>query len=333
MSDAVARFGARRTQAAGIATAWLVLVTAAYGAQSAEAGQTVRVTVAQANVRADANANAPVLTTVKSGARLEVRGVEGDWYKVAMFVGAVRFEAYVSRRVVALEKTATADPAAPAAAPVDPPAAAKFGMSATFESNYASDPLVPSVAKVMQLAARADTVRAAATAMPLGAGGPLPSSPTALVTYVWVVDGGADTREIAERRPTMVVKYDAAPGISPDDFRPAIVRLAGTPAGTRVMSAIRARVDQSKRTVLDWDVARELKQEVVKATVELADRGIASVRPDTDLEPGSYAVVMRPAGNKKFSGASVLSPNKDGRVFGICWVFSVKVTSSAPERS
>lgn len=311
----------------------LVLNAEARASQAAQPGQTVRVTVAQANVRADANANAPVLTTVKSGARLEVRGVEGDWYKVAMFVGAVRFEAYVSKRVVSIEKTSTGDNATPTSAPVDPPVVAKFGMSATFESNYASEPLVPTVAKVVQIAARADNVRAAATAMPLGAGAPLPASPAALVTYVWVLDGAANERVITERRPALVVKYDAAPGISPDDFRPAIVRLVGTPAGTRVMSAMRARVDQSKRSVLDWDVAKDLKQEVVKSMVELADRGIASVRPDTDLEPGSYAVVMRPAGNKKFSGASVLSPTKDGRVFGICWVFSVKVTSSVSERS
>jgi hypothetical protein len=311
----------------------LALNAAAPAAQVAQVGQTVRVTVAQANVRADANANAPVLTTVKSGARLEVRGVEGDWYKVAMFVGAVRFEAYVSKRVVALEKTAAGGAgAASAAATAEPPVVAKFGMSATFESNYASEPLAPTVAKVVPLAARADSARAAATAMPLGAGAPLPASPTAVITYVWAVDGASTDRVITERRPTLVVKYDAAPGISPDDFTPAIVRLVGTPAGTRVMSAMRARVDQSKRSVLDWDVARELKQEVVKATVELADRGIASVRPDTDLEPGSYAVVMRPAGNKKFSGASVLSPNKDGRAFGICWVFSVKVTSSVSEK-
>ena len=298
---------------------------------AAQAGQTVRVTVAQANIRADANANAPVLTTVKSGARLEVRGVEGDWYKVAMFVGAVRFEAYVSKRVVALDKGGT--DAAATAAKADPPVAARFGMSATFESNYATEPMTPTVAKVVQLAARADTARAAATAMPLGVGAPLPGSPTALITYVWVVEGAANSREMTERRPTLVVKYDAAPGISPDDFTPAIVRLVGTPSGARVMSAMRARVDQSKRSVLDWDVARELKQEVVKSTVELADRGIASVRPDADLENGSYAVVMRPSGNKKFSGASVLSPTKDGRVFGICWVFSVKVTTSVPQSS
>ena len=124
-----------------------------------------------------------------------------------------------------------------------------------------------------------------------------------------------------EARPTIVVRYDEAPGISPDDFAPAIVRLIGTPTGPRVMSAMRGRVDSPSRVVADWNVERDLKQEIVRSSMELTARGLVKIKPDVDLEPGEYAVVMRPTGNKNFAGSNVLSATEDGRVFGIAWVF------------
>jgi hypothetical protein len=131
----------------------------------------------------------------------------------------------------------------------------------------------------------------------------------------------ADVRVMAEPRPTIVVRYDAAPGISPDDFVPAIVRLVGTPTGPRVVSAMRGRVDSASRTVADWNVEKDLKQEIVRSTTEATARGLVKLTPEADLEPGEYAVVMRPTGNKSFAGSNVLSPAEDGRVFGIAWVF------------
>jgi hypothetical protein len=67
-----------------------------------------------------------------------------------------------------------------------------------------------------------------------------------------------------------------------------------------------------------------LKQDVVKTTVQVIDRGVATLTPAAKLAPGEYAVVLRPTGNKKFSGESVLSPAADGRVFGTAWVVIVK---------
>jgi hypothetical protein len=87
------------------------------------------------------------------------------------------------------------------------------------------------------------------------------------------------------------------------------------------MSAMRGRVDSPARVVADWNVDKDLKQEIVRSSVELTSRGVAKVTPEADLEAGEYAVVMRPTGNKSFAGSNVLSATKDGRVFGIAWVF------------
>jgi hypothetical protein len=195
-------------------------------------------------------------------------------------------------------------------------------MSAIVESGAKPSGLLPTMARVVPVASRAMTAKEAATAMPIGPPPSLPTTPSAALAYVWQIDRvAADTRVMVEPRPTIAVHYDAAPGISPDDFVPAIVRLAGTPTGARIMSIMRGRVDSPSRTVADWNVEKELKQDVVRCSTEMTARGLVKITPEADLEPGEYAVVMRPTGNKTFAGANVLSATDDGRVFGIAWVF------------
>jgi hypothetical protein len=72
------------------------------------------------------------------------------------------------------------------------------------------------------------------------------------------------------------------------------VRLVGTAGGPRVMGALRGRVDQASRSQADWDVARGLKQEIVKASSVQSERGVVRLVPSADLEPGEYAIVLRP---------------------------------------
>ena len=314
---------------AGRLVAWLIVCVAWANPAAQTAVSTARVTAATASIRSDPNPTASVLTTVKAGAPLEVRGTDGDFYQVVTVVGSVRIQGYVLKKSVTLDKPpAAAAAATPAAATTPKPAApatgaAKFGMSATVEVGGRSTPLVASTARTMQVAERADSPRAAAMAMPVGAATPLPTSPTAAVSYLWIVDVPKDARVLAAK-PTFTVQFREAPGISPDDFAPALVSLAVTPSGSRVMSVVRGRVDQSKRATGDWDVGRDLRQDVVKSTVETLDRGSVKLTPAADLAPGEYAVVMRPTGNKKFAGTSVLSPTADGRVFGIAWIFVVR---------
>ncbi len=291
----------------------------------AQTGETARVTAATAVIRAEPKPNAVPLTTVKAGTTMEVRAIEGEWVKIALFITNVRIEAYVLKRSVAIEKPAPA--ATPAARGAAAPTArdavvSKFGMSALVESGAKSSGLVPTMARVVPVATRVMTAKEAATAMPIGPPPSLPTDPSAALAYVWQIDRvAADARVMAEPRPTIVVRYDAAPGISPDDFVPAIVRLAGTPTGSRIMSIMRGRVDSPSRTVADWNVEKELKQDVVRSSMELTARGLVKLTPEADLGPGEYAVVMRPTGNKNFAGANVLSATEDGRVFGIAWVF------------
>lgn len=319
--------GVRGSKLPFLAVATLILCSAL-----AQAPDTVRVTASLANVRAEARASAPVLTTVKGGTKLELRGVEGNWFKVALFLGAVRVEGYVSKSVATLDKGAGGGGASPALPPPAPARSgsaaaasiARSGMSVAVTVGANSNALTPVLARVAKTAARVDSARAAALAMPVGQGSPLPANPGAQITYVWVVDQVAGARVVSDPKPVFVVRYRDAPGVSPEDFSPAIVRLIGTAAGPRVMSAVRGRVDLPARKQADWDISRDLKQEVVRSTVDVTERGVATITPAAPLESGDYAIVMRPTGNKKFAGASAFSEDEEGRVFGIAWVFAVK---------
>jgi hypothetical protein len=306
----------------------VLLVCGALAHLAAQSMGAARVTATTASIRADPKPNAAILTTVKAGARLEVRGSDGDFYQVVTVVGTVRIQGYVLKRSVALDKApdATAGTTAPVTSPKPTPPGSgisTFGMSASVVAAGKSAALVASKARTMKVAERADSPRAAAMAMPVGAATALPAGPASMISYLWIVDVARDAKVLAGK-PAFTVQFKDAPGISPDDFAPALVSLAVTPSGSRVMSVVRGRLDQATRATGDWDVARDLRQDLVKTTIEPIERGSVRITPAADLTPGEYALVMRPTGNKKFAGTSVLSPTADGRVFGIAWIFVVR---------
>jgi hypothetical protein len=78
-----------------------------------------------------------------------------------------------------------------------------------------------------------------------------------------------------------------------------------------------------KRVDGDWDLGKELKQDVVRAEAEPDGRGGIKLRPSSALAPGEYALVLRPS-RKKLPGATVLASTAEGRLFGLVWDFTVK---------
>jgi hypothetical protein len=143
-----------------------------------------------------------------------------------------------------------------------------------------------------------------------------PAAGAAGATYVWLLDGAASTRVLAERRPSFVVQ-------AKDGIGPAIVRL-GRSFGRRVVAAAHGRADERLRGEAEWDlIGRELRQDLVRTVIEPIDKGVR-VRPAADLEPGEYAVVIRPVSKKKIAGANALSADGDGRVLSLVWDFAIK---------
>ena len=263
---------------------------------AAQDGATVKVTVPRANIRSEASDRAPVVTQVPSGTLLQLLSVEGDWFHVRVPVGSIRIEAYISKKVAALASAPPA-PSTPAAAPPPPaaPAGSVDGMSVAVDVSGASTWVTPHPAKVTRDGQQ----------------------------WTWIVDGGEADRVFADRRPAFVVVFKDVPGVSPDDLAPVLVRL--TPgASRRLIAAAKGSADLATRSTADWDLSKDLKQDVVRSINQLLERGAVRVRPAGDLAPGQYAIVLRPNSKRKLAGATVLSGNAEGRVLALAWDFGIK---------
>jgi hypothetical protein len=242
-------------------------------------------------------------------------------------MGAIRVEAYISRKVAQIEKLASASGAAGKPGGESPAAVEnKTGITVTWYVSSGSKVLEPREAHVAQLAERADSIRAIAAALPAELHAPIAAGDT-LVAYVWTLDassaGTAPDQVIVERRPAFIVQFKDVPGVSPDELTPALVRLAASPQGRRVVVMARGRADEISRTAPEWDVIRDLRQDAVRADAKVIERGTARIQPLEDLPPGDYAVVIRPP-RKKLAGATVLSVNGEGRLFATAWTFTIK---------
>ena len=294
----------------------------------------VKVTAARANIRSEPNDKAPVLTQVTANTILVLRAVEGEWYRVQVppdpKLGPVRIEAYISSKVATIVTPIGPAPAArptegaSAAPPLLPePAGTLHGMSVAVMRGNTMTFLDSSEARLRIAPAKSDSFRALASSLPME-DQPFAGKATDPVIYAWTIDGAASTTVMTEKRPSLIVIFKNARDLSPADLVPMIVKLTPTISGVRVVSFIRAPSDQASRTGADWDVIKDLKQEVVRATVGLPEPGAAQVTPAVDLQHGEYAVVIRPNGKKKFSGASVLADGPESRLFSAVWSFSVK---------
>jgi hypothetical protein len=302
----------------------------------------VRVTAARANIRAEASETSPVLTQVTSGTVLELLATEGEWFHVRVAVGTIRIDAYISKKVAALAPppASAARGAAPPSAlggrsesPAPTPAAAadpavansRDGMSVALVAGESTNWMSPGTVRVLRARDKVDSLARLAASMPSPNDVPASADGSAQVTYVWAVDGKAANRVLDTRRPSFVVMFKDVPGVGPDDLMPLIVRLTPTASDARIFGAARGRADEASRDDADWDVMKELKQDVVRANTETLGRGTVRLQPAGDLAPGEYAVVLRPTNAKrKLAGRSVLGNQAEGHAFGLVWEFAIR---------
>ncbi len=92
-----------------------------------------------------------------------------------------------------------------------------------------------------------------------------PADGTGQLTFVWTLAGATAGRVLDDRRPSLVVTFTDVPGYSPENLTPALVRLSPSPSGVRVVSLVRGSADAATRANAEWDVAKDLKQDVVRS--------------------------------------------------------------------
>ncbi len=274
-----------------ISTIAVVALTAV--AVVAQDGPSVKVTVAQANIRSEPSDRAPILTQIPSGTLLPLLSVEGDWFRVRVPIGAIRLDAYISKRVVTL---------APAPGDVD-------GISVAVVSSGALTPIAPQAATARPTSASADALAALAAELP-AANAPAPADPD-VRAWAWTIDGSAADRVVADRRPSFVVVFKGVAGVNVADLAPTIVRLTPVASGGRLVAAAR--------------VAADLKQDVVRSESQVLERGAVTIFPAVDLPAAQYAIVIRPsAARTTLAGADALSSTATGHVMSLVWDFAIK---------
>lgn len=145
------------------------------------------------------------------------------------------------------------------------------------------------------------------------------------VTYVWALQGPTSTAQASSNAPSFDVNYAGIPGVNADAFEPVIVKLASAQSSFRLVGATEASASAEQSTQQDWPIYSSFVEDRVTAKVQKLSPGHAQLTPVAALQPGQYAIALRPADKShKFSGEEVAKNQGEGLLFNYAWSFSVK---------
>jgi len=131
------------------------------------------------------------------------------------------------------------------------------------------------------------------------------------------------TRELAAS-PRLEIEFSNIPGVNPDAYQPTLVRLVPTMDNYRLVAAA--------KTEGAGTVARPsgpIIEELVDTTVTRVSRGRYRVQPAMALDPGQYALVLRPIQKKerrkdrKNASLGELLGGGTSQILYLTWEFSV----------
>jgi hypothetical protein len=154
-----------------------------------------------------------------------------------------------------------------------------------------------------------------------------PGAPS--ITYAWGLPGRKSARELTNTDPMFELSYGQIPGVDPDAYEPAVVKLYLTKDNYRLVGATRTKLDaKSIRNGGGPESGKWISEDRWPTRVDKEERGFYVMHVNTPLEPGEYAVVLRPVKGYKaepslFGGGA--------QVFYSVWDFSVP--GATPEDS
>jgi hypothetical protein len=147
---------------------------------------------------------------------------------------------------------------------------------------------------------------------------------TPTVTYVWGVPSPASTNAVQTVSPSFALDFSRAIGINADDYEPAIVKLTPAQNTCRIVGATQGEADVRSSPAADWQMYSHFLEERVSTRAQKLSPGKYNVSPASELQPGEYAVVLRPISKeKKFSGGDVARAQGDGLMFDAIWTFQI----------
>ena len=144
------------------------------------------------------------------------------------------------------------------------------------------------------------------------------------VTYVWGVPSPASTNVLQTVSPSFSLDFSRVVGVNADDYEPAIVKLTPAQNTCRIVGATEGKEDIRSSPAADWQMYSHFLEERVSTHPEKLGAGKYKVSPASELQPGEYAVVLRPTSKeKKFSGGDVARAQGDGLMFDAVWTFQI----------
>jgi hypothetical protein len=147
---------------------------------------------------------------------------------------------------------------------------------------------------------------------------------TPTVTYVWGVPSPASTNVLQTVSPSFLMDFSRVIGVNADDYAPVIVKLTPAQNTCRIVGASQGKADVRSSPAADWQVYSHFLEERVPTNAEKLGLGKYKVSPALELQPGEYAVVLRPVTKeKKFSGGDVARAQGDGLMFDASWTFQI----------
>ncbi len=147
---------------------------------------------------------------------------------------------------------------------------------------------------------------------------------TPSVTYVWGVPNAVSTNVLQTVSPSFLMDFSRVIGVNADDYAPAIVKLTPAQNTCRIVGATQGKADVRSSPAADWQVYSHFLEERVATNAEKLGPGKYKVSPASELQPGEYAVVLRPVSkDKKFSGGDVARAQGDGLMFDAIWTFQI----------
>ena len=147
---------------------------------------------------------------------------------------------------------------------------------------------------------------------------------TPTVTYVWGVPSPTSTNVLQTVSPSFTLDFSRAIGIKADEYEPAIVKLTPAQNTCRIVGATQGKADLQSSPAADWQMYSHFLEERVSTHAEKLEAGKYQVSPASELQPGEYAVVLRPISrDKKFSGGDVARAQGDGLMFDALWTFQI----------
>jgi len=141
------------------------------------------------------------------------------------------------------------------------------------------------------------------------------------MTYVWGLPGRKSARELTDKDPIFELTYGDIPGVDPDAYEPAVLHLVQSKDNYRLVGATQIKMD-SKHMMsgASPESGKWISEDRWPTRVDKEERGFYVLRVNQPLEPGEYAVVLRPVKGYKENPTGL---GGHAQVFYSVWDFSV----------